>query len=376
MSEAPVAFYAPMKSPDHPVPSGDRAMARLLLDALALAGMRPSIASRVRTFEPAGDPACQGRIAAESAAEAERLARSFAAQPPGERPRAWFTYHCYYKAPDLIGPIVAARLGIPYVVAEGSRAPGRATGRWSGPHRAAEAALDAAALLLVITANDRPALEAARPPGQRLVDLPPFIRSADWRRSAPTPDRASGPVRLLSVGMMRAGDKLASYRILADALAAIRDADWTIDLVGDGPAAAEVRQLFAAFGRRATSHGELPPGRLAALYREADLFVWPAVNEAYGMVLLEAQAAGCPVVAGDFGGVASALEPGRTGLLTPPGDAAAFAGAVAGLIRAPDRRRAMSAAAASFAAGPRDVSRASATIRDALEPLIRTAEAA
>ena len=42
MSEAvPVAFYAPMKAPDHPAPSGDRTMARLLLKALVKAGFRP-----------------------------------------------------------------------------------------------------------------------------------------------------------------------------------------------------------------------------------------------------------------------------------------------------------------------------------------------
>jgi glycosyltransferase involved in cell wall biosynthesis len=48
------------------------------------------------------------------------------------------------------------------------------------------------------------------------------------------------------------------------------------------------------------------------------------VNEAYGMALLEAQAHACPVVAGAYGGVASVVEDGRTGILTVPGDVAAW----------------------------------------------------
>ena len=63
-----------------------------------------------------------------------------------------------------------------------------------------------------------------------------------------------------------------------------------------------------------------------------DLYLWPAINEAYGMAFLEAQAAGLPVVAGRTGGVPAVVADGVTGLLTPIGDAAAFAGAVARLL--------------------------------------------
>ena len=49
--------------------------------------------------------------------------------------------------------------------------------------------------------------------------------------------------------------------------------------------------------------------------READLFVWPAINEAFGMALLEAQASALPVVAGASGGVGGIVASGETGLL-------------------------------------------------------------
>ncbi|MDZ7714413.1 MAG: glycosyltransferase [Rhodovibrio sp.] len=77
----------------------------------------------------------------------------------------------------------------------------------------------------------------------------------------------------------------------------------------------------------------------------ADLFVWPAVNEAYGMALLEAQAAGCPAVCGDFGGVSAILSDRETGRLVPPDDPDAFAGAVGELLDDPAARATMGAAA-------------------------------
>ena len=88
---------------------------------------------------------------------------------------------------------------------------------------------------------------------------------------------------------------------------------------------------------------------MPALYAAADLLVWPAINEAYGMALLEAQAAGLPVVAGNSGGVGEVVCDGRTGLVVPQGDGAAFAAAVAGLLDRPEARAAMADAAVEWA---------------------------
>src|SRR5215218_5524531 len=162
-----------MKGPDHPAPSGDRTMARLLLKALVKAGFRPELASALRSWDRAGDAAFQDEVRRSSSAEADRLVARWTSAPSGDRPRLWFTYHLYYKAPDWIGPRVADALGIPYVVAEGSRAGKRADGPWALGHAGAEAALDRADLLLVMTDADRDALQRALRPGQRLADLPP-----------------------------------------------------------------------------------------------------------------------------------------------------------------------------------------------------------
>ena len=61
-----LAFYAPMKPPDHPVPSGDRTMARALIRALESAGHTVILASRLRSRDGKGDAARQQQIMAEA----------------------------------------------------------------------------------------------------------------------------------------------------------------------------------------------------------------------------------------------------------------------------------------------------------------------
>jgi glycosyltransferase involved in cell wall biosynthesis len=375
----PVAFYAPLKSPHHPSPSGDRTMARLLMKALAAAGFTPTLASELRTLDGAGDRAVQERLRSQSEQEADRLVAAYRSLPYRERPRLWFTYHVYYKAPDWIGPRVADALAIPYVVAEGSRAGKRARGPWAVGHRAAEAALDRADAVLVMTAVDREALERAKPPAQRLLALPPFMDLGEWDRNATPvatrrtrPPTADEPARLLTTAMMRRGDKLASYTILAEALGRLGAARWVLDIIGDGEVRDRVEQLFAPFGERVRFHGRIEErARMAALLGQADLFLWPAVNEAYGMALLEAQACGCPVVAGAYGGVASVVRDRVSGILTPPGDATAFAEAVGALLSDPLRRQALGAAARRFVTDERDLRHAAERLRTALRPLVR-----
>ena len=365
----PVAFYAPLKSPNHPSPSGDRTMARLLMKALGQAGFSPQVASELRTLDKAGDPQAQEHLREQSSEAARQLIEQYRMGPQAQRPCLWFTYHVYYKAPDWIGPQVADALGIPYAVAEGSRAPKRARGRWSLGHEGAEAALDRADAIFVMTAHDRVSLEAAKPPHQTLVDLPPFLDAGEWPESAARRHDA-GP-RLLTVAMMRDGDKLASYRILAAALSRLQHLPWSLDIVGDGEARAEIERLFEPFTGRVRLHGQVESrAGLRALYEGADLFVWPAVNEAYGMVLLEAQMFGCPVVAGAYGGVPSVVNEGETGLLTSPGDAAAFAQAVLALLEAPERRRYLGVAARHFIARERGLEGAALRLRNALMPLM------
>ncbi|MGB0696703.1 MAG: glycosyltransferase family 4 protein [Rhodospirillaceae bacterium] len=353
-----IAFYAPMKAPDHPVPSGDRRMAQALMALLEQAGRGPvELVSRFRSFERSGDPARQAKLERVGTKLAARLLRRFARRPAAARPKLWFTYHLYHKAPDHLGPVVAQALGIPYVVAEASHAPKRAGGAWDLGFQAAERGIKAADRILCLNPADRPCLgPVVGDPAACLVDLPPFLDLTPFSgldslaiRNAMIASHQLPADRpwLLAVGMMRPGDKLASYRALAEALHRLRarpDApEFALVVVGDGEARPEVEAALTPFAPHWL--GTLGPMRLAPLYAACDLMVWPAVNEAYGMALLEAQACGLPVLAGRVGGVPGVVADGETGILTPAGDAEAFTDALASLLKDPLQRKRLGLAA-------------------------------
>ena len=360
-----IAFYAPLKPPDHPIPSGDRRVARLFLDALRGAGHQPFVASRLRLYEGAGDTLRQARLATVAGSAAARLLRRWRREPR-DAPELWFTYHLYYKAPDYLGPAISTALGIPYVIAEASSAPKRAGGPWQAGHRAVAEALHRADAVFGLNPADRECVLPLLRDPQRWVALSPFL---DLRRYGARPAREPSPPRLVTVAMMREGDKLASYRLLGAALAGLGDLRWSLDIVGDGAARSEVERALAPLGSRVRYRGALDEAAIAQALAECDLFVWPAVNEAFGMALLEAQASGVAVVAGASGGVAGIVASGETGLLVPPGDVASFAAAVCRLILDGEARAGMGAAARAKIEREHDLPQAAARLGAAIERL-------
>lgn len=381
-----IAFHAPMKPPSDARPSGDRTMARLLIAALLAGGHRIEVASRFRSWEGGGDTQRQRRLAARGARIAEGLLRRWM-RAGGEPPDLWFTYHLYHKAPDWLGPPVSAALGIPYVVAEASSAGKRATGPWAEGHRAAGRAINAADLVITLNPADTDGIRTLVSGPHRLMPLAPFVDHRSFAAARNTRDllrrtlgaRIGADVDeplLLAAAMMRPGDKLASYRMLGEVLAAVRDRRWRLVVVGDGPAEADVRAALASIDDRCCWLGQLDAAALAEAYAACDLLVWPAIGEAWGMALLEAQATGLPVVAGRSGGVESVVAHGETGILVPPGDAQSFAAAVAALLDDPQRRRHMGRAAVTRTEAVHDVSRASKLLDAALRRVVSTQRSA
>ncbi|MEM9047075.1 MAG: glycosyltransferase [Pseudomonadota bacterium] len=351
-----VAFYAPMKPPDHPTPSGDRRIAEDFMALLRRCGHRPFIASRLRLRDGRGCQQTQARLTEAAQAEAQRLRVAFADDPPA----LWFTYHCYWKAPDLLGPAVAQALGIPYVIAEPSYAASRLTGPWAGFAAAARAALERADRLIVTKPRDRAGV-ASLARAEALVELPPFLDPGP-RPGPRAPGQAvpAGHLQLLTVAMMRPGDKRASYDALADALRFLSQ-PWRLTVVGDGPERPAIEALFAAFSS-VSFLGMVSPTALRALYESHDVMLWPGVGEGIGMVYLEAQAAGCPALAAAHPGPAAVL---RMPNLPAPGDAVGFALAAQALAADPTARE----AARGHVTTHHGLDRAAQRLRAILSPL-------
>jgi glycosyltransferase involved in cell wall biosynthesis len=353
---ARVAFYAPMKSPDSPVPSGDREMARNLMTAIAAQGDTVELASSLRLYDKTGDTRFQTQLHEAAEREAERLVTELPTNTA-----LWVTYHNYYKAPDLLGPRVSAARGIPYVQLESTRATSRLTGPWAGFAKAAHNACDAADVIFYHTANDLITLERERFGLQKLIELPPFLPAEDL----PEASSCDGPV--LTVAMMRHGDKLASYEILAQTLAHV-EGQWALNIVGDGPARPEVEAMMARFGSKVRFLGQLDRAAVQMCYDTASILLWPGVNEAYGMIYLEAQASGIPVVAQDRPGVRDVLLP-STYPTTETGPAG-LAAHLQSLLSDHTRRLKTGAEARAYVAARHLLPNATETFWKAVRPLI------
>lgn len=373
-----IAFFAPMKSPCHPVPSGDRLMARQLMKALEVGGAHVRLASKLRIYAREPSEAWLGEVKAAAAAEADRLIAAWTSEC--WLPDIWFSYHTYYKAPDFIGPAIASHFGVPMVTVEASYAKRRATRAWSAWHAANLACLRAARCHFTMTARDRRGL--AQMPGQaaELYDLPPFIDTTDFTGdfvenfiAAQGGHTVSDPVRLITVAMMRADVKRKSYMFLSRALAEISDLNWTLDIVGDGPARSEIEHAFADLpAGRVTWHGKLERSSIVELFGRGDMFVWPGIDEAYGLAFLEAQAMALPVVALDNAGVPEVVRHNVTGLLVRRADTQAYAAALRCYIEAPILRATHGRQARAFVMNERSLDQARQRIFRILEKIVYT----
>lgn len=112
-------------------------------------------------------------------------------------------------------------------------------------------------------------------------------------------------------------------------------------IVGEGPALPRLKALSAELGLAAHVVFAGMRRDIARVLPVLDVFVLPSLYEGFGIAIVEAMAAGRPVVATDVGGIPEIVVPGETGLLVSPGDPDALAAAIDDLLRQPEKARAL-----------------------------------
>ena len=365
-------FYAPMKSPTNPKPSGDRTVARLLVTAFQALGYDIHILEGFKAYN--ADPSLYGekRQHVLDKWEKER-ALIFS-----KKPDLWVTYHSYYKAPDLIGPRASRELAVPYIIFEPSFSPKRLGTCWDRQAKDAQASFEQADIMLPMKSKDVAPLRALPDSEAKIHFLPPFVPPPQSdRQSLKTELRAQWQTRfklspqtplLFCAAMMRSGKKAESYRFLARSLRHVTHMDWHLVIAGQGPEHGSIKRAFHGLEHRVSFLGQVPHHRLQTLYSAADLFVWPGLGEAYGMVYLEAAAGGTPSVAVLGDGVREVIKNGRTGTLVPYASPKAYANAIARLLLNSATRRHMAEQARLFV----ERERSFATALDRLTSLLPT----
>jgi phosphatidylinositol alpha-mannosyltransferase len=170
-------------------------------------------------------------------------------------------------------------------------------------------------------------------PGDYKV-IPNGVDVDRFQRAVPVARWQDGTRNILFVGRFEprkgALDMLKAFRILRKA-----GCDCRLLVVGGGPQEREARRYVATRRLRGVEFlGRVSDDEKAQLFRTADAFVSPATGrESFGIVLLEAMAAGAPIVASDIHGYKGVVRRGREALLVPPRDPTQVARAVARLLQ-------------------------------------------
>lgn len=189
-------------------------------------------------------------------------------------------------------------------------------------------------------------------PGVDLEVFNPAFRTGSRGRVGVEPDTFS----VLFAGRIQ---RLKGPQVLIEAAAKLKrrrpELPLTVNILGapSGSGELDLPALIGKLGLQdvVTVRDPVEPVRLADWYRSADVVAMPSFSESFGLVALEAQACGTPVVATDVGGLADAISGGRTGLLLADLSPGRWADALENLYDDGTTRRAMGLAGSIHAQG-------------------------
>jgi glycosyltransferase involved in cell wall biosynthesis len=351
-----ICFYAPFKPLGHAHPSGDLVTAAGIFDYLVKGGHQVLTASTLRCRWLYWKPWLWPRLLWEK----KQVIRKFSTIPVD----LWFTYHSYYKAPDLLGPSASKKMNIPYVIFQGIYSTKRRRQFKTRPgfylNKAALLAADHVFTnkkvdlinLQRLISDERVTYVA---PGLNPEEFTFDSQARDELRRKWCPD--DEPV-IFSAAMFRPDVKTRGLKWVIRACGELGRSGHQFQLViaGDGKERKTLQKLAAEqLPGRVRFVGKIPRAELYRFYSAADLFVFPGIGESLGMVFLEAQACGLPVVAFDNAGVPEAVQDRKTGFLVPMHAMAPFVDAVKRLLKDRGLRRQMGQTAKSYVRSTRNL---------------------
>lgn len=334
-----IAFYMPFKPFGHKNPSGDLITGMELHDFLADNNHELSIASDLRSRWLYLKPWQFIQVARERKRVVSRLKKA----PPD----IWLSYHTYYKAPDLLGPKCSAELSIPYAIFQGMYSTKRRRSLKTYPgFLLNRRALLAAQVVFTNKKTDELNLRRILPE-QRVKYIAPGLIPEQFnfdlvaRRALKEQWNVGDRTVVMTTAMLRPGVKTAGVIKVINSCAELRQRGHPIILIviGDGVN----RTMIEQEGRKKLSDdilflGKIPRHELYRYYSAADIFAFPGIQEALGMVYLEAQSSGLPVVALNNWGAKEAVVHHETGLLSPAEEPDAFRQDIETLIVDRDKR--------------------------------------
>ncbi len=343
-----IAYYTPFKPLGFHRPSGDLTIATGLRDHLLDAGFRILYPSRLRARWIYWKPWLWAVILRDRR-------RGLHLKP---YPDIWLTYHTYYKSPDVLGPWVSRKLNIPYVIFQGiySTKPRKSWKTLAGFMLNRKALLQARHVF----SNRREDMINLRRliPDEKLTYIAPGIVPDQFTFDGGTrkylrdcwnvvePD----PV-ILSAAMFRSGVKSDGLSWLIETCITLHQQGKRFHLViaGDGRQKQRLQSLSERLpADRIHFIGKIPRLEMYRIYSACDIFAFPGIRETLGMVYLEAQSCGLPVVAFENGGIPEVVQNGITGFLTPPFEYPAYADALRRLMEDPLLRRSMGATGQNY----------------------------
>ena len=260
--------------------------------------------------------------------------------------------HAYGYFPTWAGGIAGSLDGAALVITPHSGPGGHTASKRLFDRVAPSLTLRRAARVIALTRFEARYLESLGVPRDRIAVIPNGV-DVEAFRAVPPDRRARDGVTALFVGRLYPRQK--GLEPLVEAFASVPSSvGLRLRLVGEDWGGADlVRDRASAGGvaERVTIVGPLPRADLLQEYARADLLVLPSRFEPFGIVLLEAMAAGLPVVASRTGGIPEVVAEGGTGLLVEPGDPAALAEALTRLAEDGTLRARMGARGRERAAG-------------------------